>query len=74
MNKTEEILTPKSIHRGDKENLLIICNKHYLCRNHEDRERAFDYILKKITHKNISATPKRIKFLLIDSIGYEVEA
>ena len=77
MPKKEELLTPNSIHKGAEENLLTICfngkhiNIHY--RSKDERDRAYIYMQRRIKQRNIAATPKRIKFMVKDATGNEVE-
>ena len=76
MNNKGEVLTVDSVKKGEEENLLTICfngkTNNFFCNNNDDRNRAFSYIIKKVTQKNIAATPKRIKYLFKDALGYEV--
>ena len=77
MHNKGEVLTEESVKKGEEENLLTICfnGKHINihCRSKDERDRAYIYMQRRIKQKNIAATPKRIKYLFKDSIGYEVE-
>ena len=77
MHNKGEVLTVDSVKKGEQDNLLTIlwggASQDIDCRSKDDRDRAFNYMQRRIKQKNIAATSKRIKHLFKDSIGYEVE-
>ena len=77
MHNKGEVLTVDSIKKGENENLLTIlwggASQDIDCRSKDDRDRAFNYMQRRIKQKNIAATSKRIGFLIKDAIGYEVD-
>ena len=77
MHNKGEVFTPESIKKGERDDRITIFfngEKHNIfCRDKSERDRIFNYMIRRIKKKHIPATAKRINFMIKDATGNAVD-